>query len=119
MYRIRSVRPLALCAGLIGLLAMFPAAAEETSPPDLKSFMRVKHCELCHDITERRVAPPFRMIALFYAKADREAIAKKLEKKIVHGGGGTWGAMPMPPNPQVSEAEAQTVVNWILDLKRD
>ena len=54
--------------------------------------MRVKHCELCHDITERRVAPPFRMIALFYAKADREAIAKKLEKKIVHGGGGTWGS---------------------------
>ena len=33
------------------------------------------------------------------------------------GGSGVWGAVPMPANPQVSEAEAKQLVQWILTLK--
>jgi len=34
------------------------------------------------------------------------------------GGTGVWGQIPMPPNPQVSEAEAKTLVKWILAMKK-
>jgi cytochrome c len=33
------------------------------------------------------------------------------------GGSGVWGAIPMPANPQVSEAEARTLVKWVLAQK--
>jgi cytochrome c len=95
------------------------ALAEDTGPIDIKSLLRDKRCDLCHDETQRRVGPPFHMIAVFYAKADREATAKKLANKILKGGGGTWGAMPMPANEQVSPAEARVIVNWILGLKQE
>lgn len=102
-----------------GWLAAPPARAEDTGATDIKTLLRNKHCDLCHDETQRRAGPPFRMIAVFYAKADREATAKKLSNKIIKGGGGTWGAMPMPANEQVSPAEARFIVNWILGLKQD
>ena len=95
------------------------ALAKDTGKADIKTLLRNKHCDLCHDETQRRVGPPFRMIAVFYAKADREATTKKLGDKIIKGGGGTWGAMPMPANEQVSPAEARVIVNWILGLKQD
>jgi len=37
--------------------------------------------------------------------------------KVMKGGSGTWGAIPMPANPQVSEAEAHTLVKWVLSQK--
>jgi cytochrome c len=40
-----------------------------------------------------------------------------LAVKIREGGGGVWGAVPMPANPQVSEAEAKKLAAWILSLK--
>ncbi|MFN6100383.1 MAG: c-type cytochrome, partial [Burkholderiales bacterium] len=43
--------------------------------------------------------------------------AATLATKIRAGGGGVWGAIPMPANPQVSEAEAKKLTRWILGLK--
>jgi len=37
--------------------------------------------------------------------------------KVLKGGSGVWGAVPMPANPQVNEAEAKQLVQWILTLK--
>jgi cytochrome c len=36
---------------------------------------------------------------------------------VTKGGSGVWGAVPMPANPQVSEAEAKQLVQWVLGLK--
>ena len=41
----------------------------------------------------------------------------KLVAKVMKGGSGTWGAIPMPANPQVSDAEAHTLVKWVLAQK--
>jgi len=41
----------------------------------------------------------------------------KLVPKVIKGGAGVWGAVPMPANPQVSEAEAKQLVQWILTTK--
>jgi len=40
-----------------------------------------------------------------------------LATKIRQGGGGVWGAIPMPANPQVNEAEGKKLAAWILGLK--
>ncbi|HNI82727.1 MAG TPA: cytochrome C', partial [Rhodocyclaceae bacterium] len=49
-------------------------------------------------------------------KGDKTAEAKLVEK-VQKGGSGVWGSMPMPPNPQVSPAEAKTLVAWVLSQK--
>jgi cytochrome c len=61
------------------------------------------------------VGPSFKDVAKKYA-GDKEAPAA-LAAKIIAGGGGVWGAVPMPANPQVSPAEAKTLTAWILGLK--
>jgi cytochrome c len=40
-----------------------------------------------------------------------------LSDKIIKGGGGRWGAVPMTPHPQVSKEDATTMVKYVLSLK--
>jgi cytochrome c len=74
-----------------------------------------KNCMACHTVDNKLVGPSYKEVAKKYAgQKDAEA---KLVNKIIKGGSGTWGAVPMPPNPQVSQAEAKTLVKWILTMK--
>ncbi len=76
---------------------------------------KAKNCMACHAVANKVVGPAFKDIAAKYAgQKDAEA---KLAGKVVKGGSGAWGAIPMPANPQVSAAEAQTLVKWILATK--
>jgi cytochrome c len=43
--------------------------------------------------------------------------AQKLAAKIRNGGQGTWGQVPMPPNPGLSEADLRRLVGWVLSQK--
>ncbi len=54
-------------------------------------------------------------IAKRYAN-DPLAVAT-LTTKIQKGGAGVWGVVPMPANPQISEAEAQKLAAWVLSLR--
>jgi cytochrome c len=47
----------------------------------------------------------------------QQGAADRLAEKIIKGGAGVWGAVPMPANPQVSAAEAQQLARWVLGLK--
>ncbi len=76
---------------------------------------KAKNCMVCHNVDKKIVGPAFKEIAKKYA-ADKTAEAK-LATKIVKGGSGSWGAIAMPANPQVSEAEAKTLAKWVLSLK--
>lgn len=69
----------------------------------------------CHNVDAKIVGPAFKEVAKKYA-ADKTAEAK-LVQKVLKGGSGAWGAIPMPANSQVSEAEAKVLVKWILSLK--
>lgn len=71
-----------------------------------------KMCMGCHRIDERRNGPSFRDIARRYA-GQPDAVAT-LSRKVITGGHGAWGRVPMPANPQLSEAEARQIVQWIL-----
>lgn len=76
---------------------------------------KAKNCMACHAVANKLVGPAFKDVAAKYAgQKDAEA---KLVAKVIKGGSGVWGAIPMPANPQVSEAEAQTLVKWVLSQK--
>ena len=71
----------------------------------------------CHDIGAKKVGPAYKEVAKKYAgQKDMEA---KLVQKVLNGGSGTWGAIPMPANKTmgVTEADAKKLVAWVLSLK--
>ena len=74
-----------------------------------------KNCLACHSVGTQVVGPAFKDVAKKYA-GDKTAEAK-LATKIQKGGAGIWGVVPMPANPQVSEAEAQKLAAWVLSLR--
>jgi cytochrome c len=74
-----------------------------------------KNCMACHAIDKKLVGPAYKDVAAKYA-GDKSA-ADKLAAKVMKGGVGTWGQIPMPANPQVSEAEAKKLVAWVLSQK--
>jgi cytochrome c len=76
---------------------------------------KAKNCMACHALDKKLVGPAYKDVAAKYA-SDKGAAAK-LAKKIREGGTGVWGQVPMPANPQVSEAEAQTLAQWVLTVK--
>ncbi|MBI3730893.1 c-type cytochrome [Undibacterium sp. Ji83W] len=76
---------------------------------------KAKNCMACHAVDNKVVGPAYKDVAKKYA-ADKTAEAK-LVQKVLKGSSGVWGAIPMPANAQVNEAEAKTLVKWILSLK--
>ncbi|MBY0573991.1 MAG: c-type cytochrome [Undibacterium sp.] len=76
---------------------------------------KAKNCMACHTVDSKLVGPAFKDVAKKYA-GDKTAEAK-LVTKVMKGGSGTWGTMPMPANTQVNDAEAKLLVKWVLSLK--
>ncbi|MDE2416551.1 MAG: c-type cytochrome [Burkholderiales bacterium] len=74
-----------------------------------------KNCMACHAIDKKLVGPAYKDVAAKY-KGDKAA-ADRLAAKVMKGGGGVWGQVPMPANPQVNEAEAKKLVAWVLSQK--
>jgi cytochrome c len=74
-----------------------------------------KNCMACHAIAQKVIGPAYKDVATKYA-GQPDAVAK-LVPKVMMGGSGVWGAVPRPANPQVTEAEAKQLVQWILTLK--
>lgn len=70
-------------------------------------------CMGCHAIERKIVGPSYKDIAAKY-KGQPDAV-DKLVKKVRVGGGGVWGAVPMPGNSRISDADSKTVIVWILD----
>jgi cytochrome c len=88
------------------------ATGSALANPDLA---QKKNCLACHAVDAKRVGPAYKDVAAKYAD-NKDAVAV-LSAKVIKGGSGSWGVVPMPANPQVSEAEAKTLVQWILSLK--
>ena len=97
-----------LTIALCGALSTAPALASE-------ALAKSKQCVACHAVDKKLVGPAYKDIAKRYA--GQNDAAAKLAAKIVAGGAGTWGAVPMPANTQVNPAEALQLANWVLSLK--
>lgn len=74
-----------------------------------------KACLACHSADNKIVGPSYKDVAKKYK--GQKGIEAKLAEKVIKGGKGAWGEVPMPANPQVNEAEAKQLVAWILSLK--
>ena len=92
----------ALALGLAALHAQAQSAAE---------LAQQKNCLNCHQIDSKLVGPPYKQVAAKY-KGDPEA-ENRLVKKVLEGGYGNWGTIPMPANP-ITEAQAHLLVKWVL-----
>ncbi len=76
-------------------------------------------CMECHQLDHKTVGPAIRDIAKKYAGHPDE-VARLFEKAQDGGGGGwhgVWGQVPMPPNPQVSDADLHAILSWMLKQK--
>lgn len=98
-------------------LSLVAVAASLCAAPAFanQELAQKKNCMACHQVDKKLVGPGFKEVAAKYA-GDKTA-ADKLAGKVIKGGSGAWGQVPMPANPQVSEAEAKQLVSWILGLK--
>ncbi len=96
-----------LIVAMLGALLPMPAAASLA--------LAQKHsCMACHALDKPLVGPPFRTVARTYA--GKQGAEARLIQKVRNGGSGAWGKLPMPPNPQVGDADLRALVKWILAL---
>jgi cytochrome c len=93
---------------LAGLAASAPALAD-------MQLATSKNCMACHAAAVKLVGPSFKAISEKYA-GQKDAV-DKLSVKVMKGGSGVWGPVPMPANAQVSPDEAKKLVAWILATK--
>jgi cytochrome c len=103
------MKALSLLGAVGSLISAFPAAGS----PELA---QQRTCIACHAVDRKLVGPSYKEIAAKYA-GNKDAAAL-LAGKIVSGGSGVWGAVPMPANPKVSPAEAMKLAQWVLGTKQ-
>lgn len=97
------------------ILACALSAAASTPAMADMALAASKNCMACHAVDKKIVGPAYKEVAAKY-QGDKAA-ADKLASKIMKGGSGVWGAIPMPANPQVNEAEAKKLAAWVLSAK--
>lgn len=98
---------------LVGAL-MVSAFASQAAMANA-DLAKAKNCMACHAVASKLVGPAFKDVAAKYA--GQKGVEEKLTQKVLKGGSGSWGAIPMPANTQVTEAEALTLVKWVLSQK--
>jgi cytochrome c len=98
---------------LTGLACSAKAGDAETE--QLQIMLQRNNCTACHLIDKRKYGPKLIEVAEKYA--DQKGAAEKLAKKIRAGGTGVWGEDIMPPQPQVSAADALKIAKLVLALK--
>lgn len=100
---------------LLALLALSAAVAATTPAFADQALATAKNCMACHAVDKKLVGPGYKDVAAKYA-GDKGAV-DKLAAKIIAGGSGVWGPVPMPANAQVNPAEAKKLAAWVLSLK--
>lgn len=92
-----------------------PEARAMLSEADALALAKKNGCLVCHAIDKKVVGPAWKDVAAKY-RGDAGAEARLIDK-IAKGGSGAWGAIAMPPNPKLSEADRQALAKFVLSLK--
>ena len=100
------------------LLSLIFAASTLVAGPAFANadLAQKKNCMACHAIDKKLVGPSYKDVSAKYA-GQKDAV-DKLSQKVIKGGAGVWGPVPMPANTTVSDAEAKQLVQWILSQKK-
>jgi cytochrome c len=97
------------------LAAALGAAASAAGAQSVEDLLKNYGCTACHAADTKLVGPSFSEVAAKY-RGDAAAPAK-LAAKVKAGGSGVWGAVPMPPNPQVKDDDLKRIISFILSTK--
>lgn len=100
---------IAVAAALAGLAGTNVALADA-------ALAQKNGCLACHQVDKKVVGPSYKDIAAKYAGADAAKV-DELASKVIKGGVGVWGQIPMPPNAKVTPEDAKTLVQWVLSQK--
>ncbi|MDO8385126.1 MAG: c-type cytochrome [Polaromonas sp.] len=93
------------------------AAGAVVSTPALADLQlaTAKNCMACHAVATKLVGPSYKDVAAKYA-GQKDAV-DKLASKIIKGGSGVWGPVPMPANAQVNADDAKKLAAWVMTQK--
>ena len=97
-----------------------PAASTDlSSNPDYVKGLELEaksDCATCHKLDEKLIGPSFREIAAKYPMND--ATIDSLSEKVIKGGSGNWGQVPMTAHPDMPKEDAKAIVKYVLLLKK-
>lgn len=102
--------------------AAAPSASETTditANPDYQKGLELvakNDCLTCHQVNDKLTGPPYAEVAAKYAGMP-DTIVTHLAGKIIHGGSGVWGEIPMTAHPDLSMEDAEAMVRYVLLLK--
>jgi cytochrome c len=95
------------------------AASSLSSNPDYQKGLELvgkSDCLTCHKANEKNIGPAYKDVAAKYENTDENV--KMLAEKIIKGGSGNWGAIPMTAHPALSQEDAEAMVKYVLLLKK-
>ena len=104
---------------LLAVSLAFTGAASAEGGPMLnpqqmvqaQKVAQAKGCMACHGVDKKIVGPSYKDIAAKYK--GNPAVVAQLSQKVIKGGGGVWGPVPMPPNA-VTPQESEMLTKWVL-----
>jgi cytochrome c len=90
----------------------------QNDPVYIKGLEKLKasDCTSCHMVERKIVGPSYAEVAAKYENT--EANVTMLATKVIQGGVGVWGEVPMPAHPGLSEEDAKDMVRYVLLLKK-
>ena len=97
---------------LVAIAALATVFAVSTPALADMALATAKNCMACHAVDKQLVGPSYKDVAAKYA-GQADAV-EKLSGKVIKGGTGVWGPVPMPANAQVSADEAKKLITWIM-----
>ena len=96
-----------------------PATSSKPTDPEAEKGLALvanNDCFTCHQVVDNATGPSYQSIAERYK--DQPTAVDSLAQKIIKGGAGNWGTVPMNAHPTLSEADAKTMVKYVLSLKK-
>ena len=96
-----------------------PAVASLSDNPDYQKGLALvagSDCLTCHKTSEKNIGPAYKDVAAKYENT--EANIKMLASKVIKGGSGNWGAIPMSPHPQLKQEDVEAMIKYVLLLKK-
>ncbi|MBA2561326.1 MAG: c-type cytochrome [Chitinophagaceae bacterium] len=95
------------------------APAEPAPDPEIAKGLDLvakSDCFTCHKLTEKAIGPAYADIAAKYM--GNQIAIDSLPGKIIKGGAGIWGTVPMTPHPTVSPEDAKAMVTYVMSIKK-
>ncbi|WP_161887857.1 c-type cytochrome [Pontibacter russatus] len=97
-----------------------PAAAQQTPAKEDyekgKNLIAMSDCLACHQVDKKLVGPAYEEVAAKYEMNEKNVAY--LADKIIKGGAGVWGQIPMTPHPDLSKEDAQEMAKYVLSLRK-